>query len=58
MCSSFLAQVHLDLSRVIEIVAGEHANDVLDSLLAALGVHAVVFPGRAAQKVDQTPLGK
>jgi hypothetical protein len=34
----------LDLLQVIEVVAGEHANDVLDRFLAALGMHAVMLP--------------
>src|ERR1700686_59992 len=34
----------LDLLRVVDVVPSVQANDMLDSLFAPLGVHAVVFP--------------
>jgi hypothetical protein len=34
----------LDLLEVIEVVARKQAHDVFDGFLAALGMHAVVFP--------------
>ncbi len=34
----------LDLVDVVDIVSGDHADDVLDGFLAALGMLAVVLP--------------
>src|SRR5262245_46439877 len=42
-----------DLPEVIEVVAGEHPHDLLDSFLPALGVHAVVHPLLGIERVEQ-----
>jgi len=34
----------LDLPNVIDVVAGEHPNDVLDRLFAAFGMNSMVLP--------------
>ncbi len=39
-----LDENRFDLPHVVEIVSGEHADDVLNRFLSALGMHAVVFP--------------
>jgi hypothetical protein len=33
-----------DLLKVVEVVAGQQAREVLDGFLAAFGVHAVLLP--------------
>jgi len=41
------------LLEVIEVVASEHADDVFDGFLAALGMHAVVFPLFRRERIEQ-----
>src|SRR4029077_8050426 len=43
----------LDLARMIEIVPGHHANDVLDGFDAPLGVHSVVLPQLGREGLQQ-----
>jgi hypothetical protein len=39
-----LSENPFDLLQVVKVVPGKHADDVLDGLLATLGVHSIVFP--------------
>src|SRR6202035_2345974 len=43
----------LDLLRVVEIMPGDHPNDVLDGLHSPLGVHAVVLPLLRCERLQQ-----
>src|SRR5262245_6623667 len=43
----------LDLPQVVEVVASEHPNHVLDRLLPALGMHSEVLPLLGRQRPEQ-----
>src|SRR5207253_1308604 len=43
----------LDLSHVIEVMAGRELGDSLNQFLTALGMHAMIFPLRRRKRFQQ-----
>ena len=47
----------LDLADMVDIVSGDHADDVLDGFLAALGMLAVVLPLIGGKRFEERDIG-
>lgn len=45
-----------DLLNVVEVVAGDHADNVLDTFLATLGMHAKVLPLIGSERFQQVKI--